>query len=335
MKCFIQSLVKFLVPTALFLLVLIVWDPFKVFFNYGDYYVNNCVHGNRELVCQRLLEKRDFKPVNFIIGSSRSVPYKIRYWARFISADPESCFHYDGSGMGLFRTCNALKYIAEKTSRIDNLLIIVDSDFFEEIENPSNHLFIQHPNASKQSSFNYYFTFLKASLNRNFLISNIVYKITGHFEEWMSRYISDLSFLPISDNLTGDLTNLGEIEIKIDSIKFYQKRLNQGIFFKKPSKIITSESVIGTRQMEMLYELKQVLVKSDTKVRIVISPHFNELKFNFDDLAILKNMFGKDAIYDFSGSNSITREMTSFYDASHCKPFVANMIMDSIYRSQE
>jgi hypothetical protein len=279
-----------------------------------------------------MLEKREFKPVNFIIGSSRSIPYKIRHWAGIISANTESCFHYDGSGMGLFRACNALKYIAEKNSKIDNLLIIVDSDFFEEIENPRKHLFIQHPQASKQSSFNYYFTFLKASLNRNFLFSNIAYKITGHYEEWMSRYISDLSNLPISDNLTGDLTNLGEIEIKIDSVKFYQNRWNQGVFYKKSTKKIHRDRVIGPRQIELLYEMKQVLVKCDTKVKIVISPLFDEVNFNFDDLVILKRIFGKEAIYDFSGSNSITREITNFYDASHCKPYVAKMIMDSVYR---
>ena len=65
--------------------------------------------------------------------------------------------------MGIYRTTKALQYLDKNTQKINNILLIVDTDFFNETKNPKGHLFIQPPEVSEESSLSYYNTFIKAS----------------------------------------------------------------------------------------------------------------------------------------------------------------------------
>jgi hypothetical protein len=179
MKEFIIKIcLTIILPLICGLIVTIYWDPFKVFFKYDDYYTNNPIAGNREDNCVKLLTNTPNKISNFIIGSSRSLAYKTSYWCKKIQQPNNTAFHYDGNSLGLYKTTNAIKFLTKKF-KINNVLLIVDLEFFGETGNSPGHLFIQPPIVSNESKFSYYFTFLQASIDFKFIFYNIIYKLTG------------------------------------------------------------------------------------------------------------------------------------------------------------
>jgi hypothetical protein len=68
-----------------------------------------------------------------------------------------------------------------------------------------------------------------------------------------------------------------------------------------------------------------------TEYFIVISPLYNQIKMNALDVVKLQQIFSEQRVYDFSGVNRFTEDYTHYYERSHYRPFVAAMVLDSIY----
>ena len=192
------------------------------------------------------------------------------------------------------------------------------------------HLFIQPPHVSNESEFLYYFTFLKASLDIKFIFYNIVYKLTGKYYEFMGHHLSKSKYSHISNNSTGDIWYGYDQEIKSDSLFYYNNLIAKGVFYQR-NKIDRAKSLIGESQMKLLNEINQVVKKHKINLKIVVSPLYNQIKFQESDMTILKKLFGNNNVYDFSGKNDFTEKITNYYENSHYKPNVANRIMDLIY----
>lgn len=330
MKLFLKRiLLNFVLPFFIVLISVLIWDPFKVFFNHSDYYTNNPITGNREDICVKLLDKTPNNISNFIIGSSRSQAYKTSYWSDLINQPHNTTFHYDGSGFGLYRTKNAIKYLAENY-KIKNVLLIVDTDFFGEITNNPGHLFIQPPIISEENKMAYYVTFLKASLDIKFIGYNLIYRLTGNYYDFMGHHLSKSKKSHTFNNFTGDIWYAYDQDIKSDSASYYANLISKGVFYER-NKIDPSKPLIGEAQMKLLNEINQVIKKHKINVKIAISPLYNQIKFHESDMTILKGLFGNNNVYDFSGINDLTTNISNYYENSHYKPYVANKIMDSIY----
>jgi hypothetical protein len=89
--------------------------------------------------------------------------------------------------------------------------------------------------------------------------------------------------------------------------------------------------VIGPIQMQMLSNIRQLLMKHHTNYRIVINPLYNQVEMSPGDLKVLHGMFVQDNVYDFSGINKLTQSYTNYYETSHYRPHVAREIMNIIY----
>ncbi len=311
------------------------WDPFRVFFEYDDYYTENYVTGNREDVCLKLLNKRKITPTSYIIGSSRSLAFKTQYWSKKIASSTKLCFHYDGSGMGLYRTTNALKFLGSNNVKIKNILLIVDTDFFGETHNPKGHLFIQHPRVSGQSKITYYWTFIKASIDPEFIFYNLIFKISRNYYGFMGHHIAKSKFSHVSNNMTADLSYSYDKEIEQDSVKYYHNLLKEQVFYRRDFYLQTSRRLIKKKQLKLLKEIKEITSKNNTNVKLIISPLYNQIAFNKRDLEELKKIFGMSSVYDFSGKNTFTYNFKNYYESSHYKPFVANKLMDIVYANSQ
>ena len=82
----------------------------------------------------------------------------------------------------------------------------------------------------------------------------------------------------------------------------------------------------------MLQQIATILKKRHCSYKIVLSPIYNQLKLANTDMAYIKQLFGSENIYDFSGINAITNNYTNYYEDSHYRHKVARQILDSIYR---
>ena len=325
----------FLLPIAIGILLLIFWDPFKVFFKYSDYYTGNNVCENRENVCFKLFNSIENRKniSNVIIGSSRSQAFKTNAWSRYKKGEYNAnYFHWDGNGLGLYRATNIVNFLSKSTHKINQILLIIDTDFLREISNSNTYLLIQPPNLSHQSAIKYYSKFLVASANLKFLLSNFIYNSTdGHFYGFMENYLKKSSDDFICNKNTADIWYPNDILIKKDSAAYYSELLKKGTFYSRPQVEKISEELIKEEQLKLLEEIKAIVLKNDINIKIIISPLYNQIKFNPKDLEILGSMFGKNNIYDFSGKNILTEDYRNYYEESHYKPYIANIILDSVY----
>jgi hypothetical protein len=335
MRKFITKVLIYIFPFILILILVITWDPFKIIFTYNDYYTGNMIQGNREDICLKLFNRRtDKNKINsFIIGNSRSHAFKTNNWVKFLNKSPKNpnCFHFDGSGLGLYRANNIIKYLDNNVENIANVLIVLDHDFFTEISNPKEHLIIEPPAISKESKFTYYTTFISASLDFRFLICNLFYNISGKYYPFMGDYISKSKHSHISNNYTGDIFYGSDQDIRNDSVNYYNKLIAQGAFSKEDQKNKKNMSYIGTEQIKLLKQMMDTFSKNKTNYKIIVSPLFNQIPFNKQDLSALLEIFGNDHVFDFSGVNDITNNLYNYYENSHYKPYIANEIMSLCY----
>jgi hypothetical protein len=330
-KFILKLLLKLVFPLFLLIIALVVWDPFKVFFDYDDYYTTKIVI-NREHITQKLLSKRTIKPRNFIIGSSRSQAFRVSSWSKRIDRDSLYFYHYDGIGLGLWRSKNALRFIEKETNRIDNLLLIVDSYFFDETQQSLESLKIQPPNVSEQDYFIYYWSFIKKSINLNFVYSYFVHLLTGKYYGFMVKHFLNNKKSHICNAFTNDVQyfNLDSI-ILADSISYFQKMIKEGdLLWNRNGEDSMGNPKIFYKQFKLLKEINMLLKRNKTNVKIVIGPMFDQVKFNIKDKEILESIFGKTNIYDFSGINEYTQNVGDYYEYLHYRPLLAERILDSV-----
>ncbi len=89
--------------------------------------------------------------------------------------------------------------------------------------------------------------------------------------------------------------------------------------------------VIGKQQRDALEQLHALLKNGNTDYRIVISPLYNQIALNPQDLESLKEIFGEDKVFDFSGVNEYTNDVSNYYETSHYRPKLCNKILKQIY----
>lgn len=323
----------YLLPILFLVIGLVIWDPFRVFFEYEDYYNDNHITGNRENICFNLLEGREVGPKNFILGNSRSHAFKTSYFADVIGVEQESCFHYDGSGLGLYRARNAVDYICQNYE-VENFLIVTDLDFFAETVPPKGHLFIQNPIVSGSSMLEFYWSFLRSSLDPVFIFYNLVYFLSGQYFDFMGFHISNSENFHSCNHLTGDLDYSYDIDLETDSLSYYSRLLEKGTFYVRSDKEVIAERVIRKEQLELLEEIRDLLEGRGVEPVVVIAPLYNQRKLNLQDVHILETIFGCENVFDFSGKNSYTEDFRNYYETSHFKQNVANGILDSIYKER-
>lgn len=321
-------------PLFIGLSVIIYWDPFKVFLNHEDYYTYNYITGNREDICLKLFEKlKDHRKMNsFIIGNSRSQAFKVHDWKNILAMEGKTDirgFHFDGSALGLFNARNILRFLDENTDSIKNILMVFDEAMFDEISNPTGPLYMEPPQISGESFFNFYLPFVRSSLDPMFILSNIDFRLTKKHKPYMGKYLMHPKYFMVSDNFSGDLYYGHDREIKDDSVGYYMAR--KEVFYERKPDIKESMKKIRTVQLEMLTQIKQICDKNKTNIKIVIAPIYDQVPINAADKRILVNMFGNNNVFDYSGKNHFTESISNYYEDSHFRPVVARQIMKEIY----
>ena len=86
---------------------------------------------------------------------------------------------------------------------------------------------------------------------------------------------------------------------------------------------------ISNNEMDILTNIKQMLKKHNSNYYVIVTPLYDQLKFNAADSKILNQIF-EGKIYDFSGINSITSNEYNFPDVKHFIPSISKSILDSI-----
>lgn len=306
------------------------FDPFKVVRSYSNYSYPYVVPNKDYISTEMFLKNNSIQDYNsFIFGSSRTNAFRPSVWSNYLPIDSKP-FVFDASKETIYGIYTKLKFLDSlKTTNLKNVLIILCRDYsFDFEKNSEGHLFIKHPITSKKNNIAFHFEFYKAYLDPKFLYCFYDYTLTKNYKSYMKGYIE---FRKITyDTLTNE-TNIidQEQEITQNPNAYYAKRAS--VFYERVGEKTDTIKRINKTNYFMLKEIKRILDKNKTNYKIVLSPLYEQIKFNSNDLFILKSIF-KNNIYDFSGKNYFTQKKINYYEASHYRPTVGDSILKIIYK---
>jgi hypothetical protein len=337
----IKNILRFLLkgtivtsPLIAVFIIYIITDPFKVIWNYDCYYQSgkeNYVTLDKDFVSTTMFEKNHEKYHynSFLFGNSRSMFYQIDEWKKHLPSTA-SCFHFDASGEVLFPLTKKIEYIDKQKVNIDNALLLLDYILLSKTDAKTG-IFSMAPQLDENASkWEFQKEFLTAFFTPKFAKAYIDLKLTGKIKDYMKK-----DFLLTDDPI--------DYTVQTNEIKFtqYENDIKNGVYYtpkrlsvfkKRDSTQQFSEPVIAVKQKEMLASINSIFRRHKTNYKIIINPIYDQIKLNPIDLAYIQELFGKENVYDYSGINWITQDYHNFYEATHYRPFIANQIMDSIYK---
>lgn len=306
-------------------------DPFKVLWPHANYYPvsDQFVMLNRDVVSFEVYRKN--APVHhydsFILGNSRSIFYPWRDWAACIGSD--RVLHFDASSESLLGIDLKLRYLDGRCA-ISNCLIVLDSAALGTVTNQAGHLFTKHYLLAGGNAAAFQWKFLRAFLDRHFLTAYFDMKLRHTYKPYMQDIFQTRVWDYDVDHNELSLDSTIEREIRTNPRAYYTSRTN--VFYPRDGVVRYSPIVVGQRQLELLSDMRNILEKHRTNYRIVISPHYNQVSLAREDLAVLRQLFGADKVFDFSGVNEFTSHVENYYEDSHYRPEVARGILREIYQ---
>ncbi|CAN5172603.1 hypothetical protein BH09BAC6_BH09BAC6_15340 [soil metagenome] len=313
MKLFFKKLFVFTVPFILLIALYIIIDPYKTIKHY-NIYLPEYIMLNRGDISTRvfLSNYKKYKFDSFIFGSSRSCAYTGKEWSRYL---PEGSKTFSFGGWvdpieGIYRR---LALVDSLNNTIKNVLIIVDIDdtFIRQDANPvaGDHYLI-----SKKSLFDYHLMgIINYYSDPLTVITSIDYSLfhakRGYMKKFIGMEAGDL------DPINNDWGLNSEYRILSDSANYYKRLLKT--FYKRPPQQRYSGIQLSPNKQLLLKKIREIFDRRHTHYKFVLSPLYDQVKFNPFDLNTLVAIFGKENIYDYSGINAKTADMYNFSDNLH------------------
>lgn len=328
MNKFLLRFLLFLIPFILVLSFYFTNDPFKVLYNYDNYYTDNIIPNRGFVSTETFLKNQgNIKYNSFILGSSRTGAFEVEEWKKHIASNAIP-YKFDASSEYINGIFSKLELIDQSNGNIDNALLIfcTDATFCSNLT--AEHLIIPDPIYQNISYFTFQISFLKAYLSEGYFIRIIDYSIFHTYRPYMRGYISKfkIPYKPIINEIDWPL----EKEIAKDSISYYMKRKN--LFnIEDTLQVLPLEPQIDSVEIATLKKIRKLFDNNKTNYRIVISPLYDKRKINKRDLEIIESVFGASNVYDYSGINDITTNKYNYYEKSHYRIRVGKRIMDDIY----
>lgn len=324
MKRFIRNILLVFSPCIILLGWYIIDDPFMMYWNYDNLYeygrrkqcVNDAYRGIRWM--NQYDDSMHYN--SFIIGSSRSDFYYVDEWKKYLNEDA-SCFHFNQSGDNLLGTLQRTKYLYNRFEKIDNILFIMDAEYLEDMLPHKGHLFRQPWQVTEDLD---YFTYNWECIRAFFTMEyqKQVWGITLGEKQLPYYYIREYN----------ELHKDGAEELlDSDPDAYYETLMGFYRLYERNYTDSISAPVIKASQRDALLQLHTMLVSGNTDYRIVISPLYDQVALNPQDLKCLKEIFGEDKVFDFSGVNEYTNNVSNYYESSHYRPKLCKQILKQIY----
>lgn len=335
---FVRLLLLFAIPFVLLIALYLVADPFKVIRQYDDYYPERVAGGVSlnpgHVATQTYLHQASSRQYDsFVMGNSRSIYYPVSTWQSFLPSG-SSCFHYDAAAESILGIWQKLSFVERQGGKIRNLLMVADAGLLAKTDCDHWHLCETPPILTGYRnlvSFHWYN--LKTFITPKFLAAYTDYSIFGVVRPYMLAESLLTEDMFLYDRETNEC-NFEPLERQISNGQYFnQQRIRAFDGSQYPDSV--SPSVIGDEQQVILDSIASLLLRHNTSLHIVISPLYNQIRFNPSDRKWLEDKFGTDHVHDFSGPNEWNADYRNYYETSHYRPHVANAILEQIYRTAD
>lgn len=334
MKKFIILLLKFAVPPVVLVLAFYAWmDPFKVLWHYDTYYESDSATNislNKDYVTTANFNYRYAKEQYnaFIFGNSRSMAFEVASWKPYLPAGARP-YHFDAFGETLFGLYKKIKYLDANNADVNNALLVLDQRILHRDIPETTYLFAISPKlVDNRNLVRFHFTFIKTFLSYKFIVPYLDYKING-FKPYMkyNLFVERMHYDPLINEMQQDY-----IEKQITTTQFYTPQRISRFYSRDTTRQQYYKPCLKENHRQMLKEIARILKQKNCNYKIIINPLYDQNKLDPADLDYLKQVFGADKVFDFSGINDITNNYLNYYEESHYRPVVANKILKAVYR---
>ncbi|XVJ67684.1 MAG: hypothetical protein HEQ40_16465 [Lacibacter sp.] len=338
MNLFLKKIILFFSPFLALFPLYIYLDPFKVISRYDSYYPDSGISKidvGKDFVSYETFKKNN--PLNhyssFIFGSSRSFFYRINTWSDYINTPQSKCYHFDGFKESLYGITNKIQYLNESGVPIKNALVVLDFEVFQGKNKVDDYLRLQHPSISDENWVRFHYIHFKQYFNYTFLKKYFTDYFLYRYKEPDKDQLDSVKVVAYNKTSNELIWKGLDDFIQAHKEDYYRSRVK--IFYDRSVTTHYSNKIIERRHIDQLNKIKQTFERNQTNFKIIISPLYDQVKFNPSDLKVLQNLFGKENVFDFSGINSFTTPVTNYYEESHYRPQVADSIMKTIYSTRQ
>jgi len=331
MASFFRRVLLFCSPFFILVLIYLISDPFEILYNYDNYNGNIYIPKNRDFISTEMYLKNSKKYIydSFIFGASTAVCIPPSIWGKHIKTS-NRIFSFDASGENIVGIWSKIKYVQQMNDHLKNALLVFDTGVTFGKFNNNIPVLMKHYKVYHSSKLFFHYIYFLKFLNIKFLIALVHHGVSNKFYPYMDDVLDNRLYY--YDEITNEIHTYARLnELKIDSIHYYLKR--RDLLTPRSDIQLFMDRQIDTNHIRMLKEINEIFVKDGTDFRIVITPLYNQIAFNKDDLRILQTIFGEKNIFDFSGINEFTKKTSNYYDVFHFKPYVGAEILDIVYKS--
>lgn len=300
-------------------------DPFMVLRKY-DLYDSDVMLNEHHVGWQIYRNHNDSAHFNsFILGNSSTMAFRCAEWEKYLSPG-DHAIRLFGNGESLKAISLKLHALEKEEAEIKNVLLVLDRTSLSRISPLSGYSNVLPAAISGDSPFVVQMEFMQAFAMPDFLFPYLKYRITGRVEPDMKRMNP---YGRIRDSRNNDSFNPREKMIEQEGEAYWRNRKQE--FPERKGIAVVEEPVLFHRQRVLLEEIRKVLRRHDTSVRVIISPDYSQKELHPDDRAFLQSIFGKENVYDFSGINEFTEDYHHYYESGHYRPLLGNKLLERVY----
>lgn len=331
---YISKMLILVIPIVVLTITYICMDPFLVLRDYDKYDKSDVFINESMLGWKMYMKNRDSILFNsFILGNSNTMAFSCKSWEQYL--DGGKAFRLFGPAEGLHSVRKKLEALERVGAPLDNVLIIANSNLLVQYIPSSSQSTIQPPEIDSDNTIKFQETYFQAFLSPKFFIPYLDYKINGKYKPYMNGTIN--CYGEVRDSINNSAFNPREKDIENEGLQYWETREREFTNRKDPKyrngEYKEKAPVLFDNQIEELNQIVQILKRCNTKLKFVITPDFDQVSFNKNDLLILNSIFGQENVYDFSGINKYTSNKYNYYEKTHFRPILGDTLLKKMYES--
>ena len=336
-KKFVCRSLLALLPVALFAVIYLVVDPFKVVHPYDGISIAPGETLER-MPNKRYVAVEGLKYYNptrhydsFIFGSSISSNFTAAAWAKHLP-DSASIYHFTAGAETLSGIRDELRYLIDHDIPVRHALMIMEEEMFSRPKRYEEMPFVPHYDVSPAIT-RLHFHRLHFNAFRDPYI--FLYKL------WPTQGLADklvedgkMSTIPSGrDELINEDSSRG-----LDSLilgnpeQYYGERMWLVDMVPTPDPKPLS---IGDEAQQTLREIADMLNSHHIDCVIIVPPQFRKSALSAIDHAILCEIMGEDRVNDFSGDDELIHDLHSYYDGVHILTYRCSQLIDRCYSRRQ
>jgi hypothetical protein len=263
---------------------------------------------------------------SFIFGNSRSLAFRCDDWKAALRRADARCFHFDAWKESLFGLEAKVRLADALGAPMRDALILVDGSLLAEVVPSTEPVFRSHPRLTAQSWPAFELDYLVDFYSNHFCLKYLDYALSGKVRGYMGQAFNARNFthlLATNDEL------FTAVDEKIAQLGDDYWRSRADLFGPRTGG--TAPISVLPEQRRLLSSMAAIFARHGTRVRVVVSPLYDQIRLNPTDLGALRELFGQDNVVDFSGEGPLTSDLHNYYETSHFRPPVARAILSVLY----